>query len=53
MSNEKIIEALTCCSGNVDYRDCESCPYFNERRCIDKMLEHAAEAIHQIEVKKS
>ena len=49
MSIPDLLEGLNCCSGNVNSRDCDSCPYFKERRCLDKLLEHAAEVIQQYE----
>lgn len=49
MNLSEIIEALNCCSGNVDNRDCEACPYFNERRCLDKLLEHSMTVIQRYE----
>lgn len=53
MSITDLLEGLNCCSGNVNNRDCESCPLFNERRCLDKLLEHAATVIQQMEVEQA
>lgn len=50
MSIPDLLEGLNCCSGNVHFRDCESCPYSKESPCMDKLLEHAAEVIQQYEV---
>ncbi len=49
MTISELLEGLNCCSGQVFNRDCESCPLFNERRCLDKLLERAATVIQQME----
>ena len=51
MSIPDILEGLSCCSMTERYRDCESCPFKNEMRCMDKMLEQAAEVILKYEVR--
>ena len=56
MNVDNIIEALHCCSAIEPLRDCESCPYFEESRCLDKLLEHAQFALEraqfELEVKQ-
>lgn len=53
MTIPELLEGLNCCSGQVFNRDCESCPLFHERRCLDKLLEHAATVIQQMEVEQA
>lgn len=45
MNVDNIIEALHCCSAIEPLRDCEACPYFEESRCLDKLLEDAMFAL--------
>lgn len=56
MNVDNIIEALHCCSAIEPLRDCEACPYFEESRCLDKLLEHAQVALEraqfELEVKR-
>ena len=49
MNIPKIIEGLHCCSMSKMFRDCESCPYYQEILCMDKLLSEAEKAIREYE----
>lgn len=52
MNIPKIVEGLHCCSGSVFFRDCESCPYLEEKCCLDKLLTEAETAIRKLEAEQ-
>lgn len=52
MNIPELLEVLNCCSGEVFNRDCEACPLFKERRCLDKLLEQAATVIQKMEAER-
>lgn len=47
MTDNKIIQALECCSYATSNRDCEKCPYYPDEECVKKQCTDILDLINR------